>query len=162
MFLRKLVLVALLVVGSASQARADVALGAFIGEPTGLDLKLGLAPNSALDILFGWYSHWNDRDRIDDGTYAHVTYLVTPMRSTGRSVIVPLRLGIGAAIFDDSGRFDDDLNVAVRVPFEVALVFTGTPLELYFEVALKMTIVDGDDDHDLVDLDGGLGLRFYF
>lgn len=162
MHLRKLVIVALLVLAPASQARAEVGIGAFLGEPTGLDLKLGLSHNSALDILFGWYSHWNNRDGINDGAYAHVTYLVTPMVSSGQSVIVPLRLGIGGAIFDDGGHFDDDLNLAVRVPFEVALVFRNAPLEFYGEVALKMTVVDGDNDHPFVDLDGGIGLRFYF
>jgi hypothetical protein len=162
MGIRKLVLVALLVAAPASQARAEVALGAFIGEPTGLDLKLGLSHRSSLDILFGFYSHWNDRDGIDDGTYAHVTYLVTPFVGTGDSVNVPLRLGIGGAVFDDRGRYDGDLHVAARFPFEVALVFRNSPVELYGEIALKMTVIDQGADHPFLDLDGGAGIRFYF
>lgn len=161
MWIRKLVIVALLVAAPASQARAEVGIGAFIGEPTGLDLKLGLSDRSALDILLGFYSQWNDRDGIDDGTYAHVTYLVTPVVSSGSSVIVPLRLGIGGAVFDDRDRFND-LNVAVRFPLEVALVFRNSPVEIYGEVALKMTLVDGgDNNHPFLDLDGGIGIRFY-
>jgi hypothetical protein len=162
MWIRKLLLVALLVAAPASQARADVGIGAFIGEPTGLDLKLGLSHRSALDILFGFYSHWNDRDGIDDGGYAHITYLVTPVVSSGGSIIVPLRIGIGGAVFDDRGRFDNDLNVAVRFPLEVALVFRNSPIEIYGEVALKMTLIDEDNNHEFLDLDGGIGLRFYF
>jgi len=162
MSIRKLVIAAALVAAQASQARAEVALGAFIGEPTGLDLKLGLARRSSLDILFGFYSHWNDRDGIDDGTYAHVTYLVTPFVGSGSSVNVPLRLGIGGAVLGDRGRYEGALTVAARFPFEVAIVFQNSPVELYGEVALKMTIIDQGPDHPFLDLDGGAGIRFYF
>ena len=65
------------------------------------------------------------------------------------------------AIFDQAGRFDDDLNVAARVPFELGLRFRRTPLEIYFEIALKLTVIDELDNHPTVDLDGGIGLRFY-
>jgi hypothetical protein len=157
---RKLVLIAAIVLATAARpARAEVGLGLFIGEPTGFDLKLDLDSRSALDILIGYYSHW---DRYDtDGAYGHLTYLVTPLVSSGSSVIVPLRLGIGVALFDQRGRFDDDLNVAARVPFQVGLRFRRTPLELYFEIALKVTVIDEFDNHRTVDLDGGIGLRFY-
>ncbi len=47
----------------------------------------------------------------------------------------------------------------MRVPLELGLRFTRTPLEIYFEVALLITLIDGNDD---VDGQGGLGLRFYF
>jgi hypothetical protein len=160
MCIRKLVLVATLLFATAKPARAEVGIGAFFGEPTGIDFKLDLAQRSALDILIGYYSHW--RDYGFDGAYGHVTYLVTPMVAHGDAVLVPLRLGIGAAIFDQSGRFNDDLNLAARVPFEVGLRFRRTPLEIYFEVALKVTILDGDPyPHDDVDIDGGIGIRFY-
>jgi len=155
-------LVVLLALAVASPASADVGVGFFLGEPTGLDLKLGLGRRSALDVLVGYYSGYDDGRHFDDGAYVHVTYLVTPVVGRGRSVLVPLRLGIGAAVFDDAGRFDDHLHVAVRAPLEVALVFKKVPLELYFEVALKATVVDRDDHHRFLDLDGGIGLRFYF
>jgi hypothetical protein len=149
----------LLFASAPNVARAEVGLGIFVGEPTGLDVKLDLSRRSALDIVLGVYSHY---DRFnDDSGYGHLTYLVQPMVAHGDSVVVPLRVGIGVAIFDDYGRWNDDLNVAARVPFEVGLRFRRTPLEIYFEIALKMTFVDEDNDHPFVDLDGGIGLRFY-
>ncbi len=161
--MRNVVLLAALALAAPTPASAEVGVGLFVGEPTGLDLKLGLSPNTALDILLGWYSHWDDRNRIDDGAYGHVTYLVTPLVTRGNSVDVPLRVGIGAAVFDDAGRFDQDLHLAVRVPFQVALKFRRSPLEIYFEIALKATLIDpGDNDHRFLDLDGGIGIRFYF
>ena len=158
--MRKLVLLGLLAV--ATPAHADVGIGAFLGEPTGLDLKLGLAHRSALDIVFGWYSRWGDRDYIDDGAYAHITYLVTAMVAHGQSVNLPLRIGIGGAVFDDAGRFDQDIHLALRVPFEIALAFRRSPLEIYGEVAIKATIIDPGPNHPFIDLDGGVGARFYF
>jgi hypothetical protein len=160
MGIRQLVVVAVLLFASApTAARAEVGIGLFVGEPTGLDVKLDLARRSALDIVLGVYSHY---DRFNDESgYGHLTYLVQPLVAHGDSVLVPLRVGIGVAIFDDHGRWDDDLNIAARVPFEVGLRFRNTPLEIYFEIALKMTFVDEDNDHPFVDLDGGLGLRFY-
>ncbi len=161
--MRKLVLlVALALASQSTPARAEVGVGLFVGEPTGLDFKLGMSPRSALDILVGWYSHWNDRDRINEGAYAHVTYLVTPLVTQGNSVIVPLRVGIGGAVFDDAGRFDQDLHLALRVPFEIALKFRRSPLEIYGEIALKLTVLDPGADHPILDLDGGVGIRFYF
>jgi hypothetical protein len=162
MGIRKLVLVAtLLFVSAPATARAEVGVGVFVGEPTGLDVKLDVARRSALDIVLGYYSHW--RDYGLDGAYGHLTYLVQPLVAHGDSVLVPLRLGIGVAIFDQAGTFDDDINLAARVPFEIGFRFRRTPLEIYLEVALKVTFLDGEPyRHDRVDLDGGLGLRFYF
>ena len=156
---KKLVIVATLLF-AAAPARAEVGVGLFVGEPTGLDVKLDLSRKSALDIVLGYYSHW--RHYNTDGAYGHLTYLVQPLVAHGDSVLVPLRLGVGVAIFDESGRFNDDLNVAVRVPFEIGFRFRRTPLEIYLEIALKVTFLDENDDHETVDLDGGIGLRFYF
>jgi hypothetical protein len=162
--MRKLVIIALVVLASTAaterSARADVGLGAFFGEPTGLDVKIGLDRRSSLDIVVGWYSDW--RHDFDRGAYGHLTYLLTPMVGHGDSINVPLRIGIGGAIYDQGGHFNDDLNLAARFPFEVGLAFRRTPLEIYFEVALKVTILDEGDNHSNVDLDGGIGIRFYF
>lgn len=158
--MRKLVIIAVLAFAS-TPARADVGIGAFIGEPTGLNVKLGLDQRSSLDLLLGWYSHWRNSD-FDNGGYFHATYLLTPVVGHGRSVLVPLRLGIGGAIYDDTGRFNDDLNLGVRFPLQVGLMFRRTPLEIYGEIALKLTVIDEDNNHSTLDLDGGIGIRFYF
>jgi hypothetical protein len=161
--MRKLVIIAIVALASTAaterSARADVGLGAFFGEPTGLDVKIGLAERSSLDILVGWYSDW--RHDFDRGAYGHVTYLLRPFEGHGESITVPLRLGIGGAVYDQGGHFNDDLNLAARFPFEIALMFRRTPLEIYFEIAAKITVIDEGDNHPTADLDGGIGIRFY-
>lgn len=151
--MRKLILVMLVILAGPATARADIGLGLFIGEPLGLDLKLGIGPRSGLDIVVGASSI--RRSRTD---YAHLTYLLTPFVGRGQSVLVPLRIGIGGAIF---GVLDDYLHVGVRAPFEIGLRFRRTPLELYGEIALMLVFLDDNDDVFL-DVQGGIGLRFYF
>jgi len=151
--MRKLALLTVLAI--AAPAHADVGLGVFLGEPTGLDLKIGLSPRSGIDLLFGWDTYRDNRDH-----YGHLTYLLTPLVGHGTSVIVPVRVGIGVAVFDD-GSFDAGTNVAARVPVQIGLRFRSVPLEIYGEVALKMTFIRSHGD-PYADLDGGIGLRFYF
>jgi hypothetical protein len=148
--MRKLVLVMLLAAGTA---HADVGIGGFFGDPSGLDLKFGMAPRSGLDVLLGWY----DFRGLGNGGYAHVTYLVTPIVGHGESVIVPLRVGIGGAVFGDNG---DNIDFGVRFPLEVGLRFRSAPLEIYGEVAALFAFVH--PRYELFNVQGGVGLRFYF
>jgi hypothetical protein len=130
-------------------ARADVGLGIFVGEPTGLDLKIDIEQRSALDFVLGLSSFRDGRVN-----YGHFTYLVTPFIGRGRSVLVPLRLGIGVAVYDVAR----DVDVAVRAPLELGFRFRSAPIELYGEIALVIPFV-----RDVrADLDGGLGFRIYF
>src|SRR5262245_11308852 len=155
--MRKLLL-ATLVFGIATAARpaparADFGIGLFLGEPTGLDLKLGLGARSNLDILLGFTTFRDGR-----GSYGHLTYLVTPVIGQGSSVLVPLRLGIRAALYGVS----DDIDFAVRAPFEVGLRFRRTPLEIYGEIALLLTLFDPGTDTVQLDVQGGVGFRVFF
>jgi hypothetical protein len=146
-------LTAAAVTASPPAARADIGLGIFLGDPTGLDLKIDMARRSSLDIVLGFNTFRDGR-----GDYGHLTYLVTPFIGWGRSVAVPLRIGIGVAVFDDGGRFGDGIDVGVRAPFEVGLMFRSAPIEIYGEIAILIPFIR--DVH--ADLQGGIGFRIYF
>src|SRR5688572_22533023 len=98
--MRKLALALLVLFAVRATARAEaIGIGLFLGEPSGLDIKVGLGARSSLDIVIGQNTYKDGRT-----DYAHVTWLLTPFVGRGRSVLVPLRLGIGAAaigIVDD-------------------------------------------------------------
>jgi hypothetical protein len=140
------------VAARATPARADVGLGLFLGDPTGLDLKVGLNNRSGLDIVLGF-----TRLATNSDGYGHLTYLVTPLVAQGDAVTVPLRLGIGAAVFGNR----NDLDFAVRAPFELGLRLRRTPLEFYGEIALALAFIDPQNDLEL-ELQGGIGFRLYF
>lgn len=154
--MRKAIVIAMMVFGGVT-AHADrgFGVGVFVGEPMGLDLKIGLSGPSNLDIVLGWTTYKDGRD-----AYGHLTYLATLGVARGRAVTVPFRLGVGGAIYDDGGL--NDLNIAVRAPLQIGLMFSGAPLELYGEIALKLTLIDANNNNDDFDLDGGMGLRVYF
>jgi hypothetical protein len=156
--MRTLVLAAAIAIaGGSSTARADVALGVFLGQPTGVDLKIGVDRYSALDIVFGWSDIW--RDGRDE--YAHLTYLFTPVVGRGDAVLVPLRIGLGIAFYGE-GSFGNGVNLAARVPVELALKFRRMPLELYGELAAELTFYDDNNNNEFFDVQGGAGLRVYF
>jgi hypothetical protein len=124
----------------------------FLGEPTGLDLKVGLSYRSALDLVLGFTRLSSNADG-----YGHVTYLVTPLIAQGDAVTVPIRFGIGGALFGSR----DNLELAVRAPFEVGIRLRRSPLEFYGEIALAFVFVDPANDLEL-DVQGGGGFRVYF
>jgi len=154
--MRKLLPTTLVVLGIVAArpapAHADFGLGLFLGEPTGLDLKFGIGNRSNLDILLGFTSFRDGR-----GSYGHVTYLVTPLVGQGDAVSVPLRVGVGAALYG----FSNDIHVAIRAPLEVGLRLRRTPLEFYGEIALALILFDPGDALRL-DVQAGLGFRVYF
>jgi hypothetical protein len=156
--MRKLVLVVVLLASSGvSHADDGVGIGLFVGSPTGLDLKLGMGYRSNLDIVLGWNTVYHDgRD-----AYGHITYLATLGVARGRAVSVPIRLGVGVAVYDD-GSFDSGVNVAVRAPLEIAFRFHSAPIELYGEVSLLVTFIDPNNNNNTFDVDGGIGFRVYF
>jgi hypothetical protein len=151
--MRKVALALVVLVAIHGAARADVlGIGLFLGEPSGLDLKIGFGPKSSLDIVIGETTFREGRT-----DYFHLTYLLTPFFARGRSVLVPFRIGIGGAAL---GVVDGNAHFAVRVPLEIGIRFRRTPIEIYGEIAIKGTFVEEDIIH--FDADGGIGIRFYF
>lgn len=134
-------------------ASADFGIGIFLGDPSGLDLKIGLTNRTGLDLVLGFNTFRNGR-----ADYGHLTYLVTPLVAHGDAVLVPIRLGIGAALYGGS----NDLDFAVRAPLEIALRLRNAPLEFYGEIAVAFTLFDPNEDALQADLQGGLGFRVFF
>jgi hypothetical protein len=149
--MRTLVIVLALVapLAIAKPARADVGIGLFLGRPTGVDAKIGIGNRSGLDLLFGFDNVFRDGRVV----YGHVTYLATLFVGRGSSVLVPLRLGIGGALYGNHPNF------GVRAPLELGFKFRGAPVEIYLEIAALLQIVDTPVD---LSLQGGAGFRIYF
>ena len=81
----------------------------------------------------------------------------TPLIAQGSSVTVPLRLGVGAALFGPS----DNIGFAIRAPLEIGIRMRSAPLEFYGEIALALEVIGAPDDPRL-DVQGGGGFRLYF
>ena len=49
----------------------------------------------------------------------------------------------------------------MRAPIGVALDFNRVPVDVFFELAILIELINDDNDDD-VDLDAGIGVRYYF
>ena len=155
--MRSLAFALIVLLALPTTARSEtLGIGLFLGEPSGLDIKVNLGRRSALDIVIGQSSY---KDARTD--YFHITYLLTPFVARGRSVLVPFRIGIGGAAI---GVVEDDGYAAgaIRMPFELGIRFRRVPFEIYGEIALLGIFTDADDEVIDFNFDGGIGFRFYF
>lgn len=142
---------------SAPEASAqEVGLGVVLGDPTGLTAKFLLDQRSAFDIAFG-----ADLDD-DDDFQLHFDYLFSPfsLPSSGQ-VTIPFYFGIGGVVeFDDNDGNNDDADIGVRVPVGLSFLFQRARMEIFAEFGLELLIIE--DNNDEVDVDGGIGFRYYF
>ncbi len=136
----------------------EFGLGIMIGSPTALAGKLYLGRDTAIDFGVGV-----DRFRSREGLHVHLDFLWHPaLLVRARPFWVPLYVGLGGRIFDfeedDSGI--EDTNIGVRAPVGIMLDFNNVPVDVFFELALILDLV-GYDTPD-VDLNGAVGIRYYF
>ncbi len=154
------ILLGLVLGAEPASAQGRFGAGFVFGAPTGFAWKYRINQSNAIDggLGFSPYDQWR----------LHVDYLWNsyPFREQGLSVFY----GIGAAVgFGRTGYFyvarngayfydNRDVGAAARIPVGLGYLIPRSPLEIYMEVAplLVFAPVGG------VDVDAGLGARFYF
>jgi len=151
-------------------ARADggpFGMGLIVGSPTGLSLKYYLGGgDQAIDAAIG-FAFINA-----GGIHVHADYLWHPVMLTRDAAFsLPLHVGIGARVLDhDRGRdADNDFHVGIRGPIGITFDFTEIPLDVFAEIALILDFhgehrlnSNDDSDHFDLDLNAGIGVRYYF
>jgi hypothetical protein len=144
------------------QANKTFGLGVMIGAPTGLSGKFFLGPDTALDFGLGW----NREFRYHRGVAAHMDFLWHPVTlAQTQPFYLPLYVGLGGRVLQHDrykDDYDDHTHLGLRGPIGIALDFNNIPLDIFFELALVFDVVVDSDDHSYVDLDGALGVRFWF
>ena len=162
--------VVLVLTAAPRAARAEggpFGMGLIIGSPTGLSLKYYLGEgDQAIDGAVGFAFIGNG------GIQVHADYLWHPVVLTrDPAVTMPLHSGLGARSIDpDRGRdADDDFHIGIRGPVGLSFDFTEIPLDVFVEIALIVDFhgdhkINDNDDSDHVDLDlnAGVGARYYF
>ncbi|MBP6628110.1 MAG: hypothetical protein KBG28_11650 [Kofleriaceae bacterium] len=145
---------------SRFQANKTFGLGIMLGAPSGLSGKYFLSASNALDFGVGAMRYYRGRD----GLHLHLDYLWHPLSlASARPFELPLYFGLGGRVFD----FDDDNDfngtaLGLRAPIGIAFDFNNVPLDIFFELAMVIDFfIDYTDDVD-VDLNGAIGLRYYF
>jgi hypothetical protein len=157
---------ALLSAAAPRRARAEggpFGLGLIVGSPTGISVKYYLGESGqAIDGAVGWAFV------SSNGIQVHADYLWHPLVLTSDpSFTLPLHVGVGVRVLDhDRGREgDDNLHVALRAPVGITFDFTEIPLDVFLEVALLLDFhgAEGQDENHIgLDLNAGVGVRYYF
>ncbi len=156
--LRRAVVLVLLLALTAAAAPARAAggpfgLGLILGSPTGVSGKVYFNRSNAIDFAVG-EAFANAR-----GLHFHVDYLWHPVMLTeGEAFFLPLYLGLGGRVLDRDVK--DDVHVGVRAPLGILFDFRRVPLDVFLEIALVVDFIRNDDD--VVDVNAGVGIRYYF
>jgi hypothetical protein len=149
-FLATFLIFSLNTLSQAQDTSKDLGIGFMVGEPTGLSLKSWTGGNNAFDLGLAWSLGRYDAINIH-GDYLWHNYNVFNEVDEGT---LPLYYGIGGRLI----LAENDAIIGARIPVGVNYLFEDSPIGLFLEVAPIINLVPSTD----FDVDGGLGVRFYF
>jgi hypothetical protein len=149
-------------------------LGIQLGAPTGLTAKLYLDRPFALQMGIGVVDDFDD----EDGLHLHLDFVWHPaILAREAAFTLPFYIGVGARLLqhdyvyriDRTYYVDEDTHLGLRVPLGLLMDFNRVPLDIFLEIALVVDILFIEDRfgpfherHDRIDLNGGVGIRYYF
>lgn len=148
--MRSLIAIALGVfVTTFAYGAGDLGVGGMLGNPTGVSMKKWLENDQAIDGGIG-FSLGSDTNLT-----IHSDYL---FQSTGALIFndnqpLDLYYGLGARF-----KFDDDIQVGLRVPVGVAHTFDSRAVDIFGEVAPVFDFISRTG----IDLNIAIGGRIYF
>lgn len=119
-------------------------LGFIVGEPTGISAKFWTSDRTAFDLGFAWSFSGQGSMHIHSN-YLYHSYMQDPD--------IALYFGLGGRLL-----LEDDFSMGLRVPLGMQYVIPESNLGLFFELAPLLQLVPGLD----ADINGGLGLRYFF
>lgn len=124
-------------------------LGVIAGEPTGVSGKLWLSAATAVDGAMAWSTAADGRLHLQADFVWHDFDLFEVDRGA-----LPVYYGVGARV-----RFAErDDVIGVRFPVGLSYLFEGRRFDAFMEVAPILDLAPSTD----VDVEGGLGVRYYF
>lgn len=142
-----------------AQSRQNIGIGIILGSPTGLSAKYLLSEETALDGALAFGGGGN--------LYFHGAWLISkPNLFDLDRYPVNWYYGIGPRLINHDHPHDhghksgehSDTHVAARAPIGLRMNFTDPKIELFGEISASLEIVPVTN----VDIDAGLGARYYF
>jgi len=142
-----------LAVLSFNVSATEFGLGIVLGEPTGISANYRMSPRHSIDGAVAW-------DLSDDDFHLHSDYLwLKPKALRLDEVALDVYFGVGGRmVFIDRRNEEDNFRLGVRGPVGLSYMFDDPRVEVFGELALTMNLIESTS----IDLDGGLGARYYF
>jgi hypothetical protein len=159
--MKKTITIIMLVLGaSLAQGKGpikgggDFGLGLVAGEPTGISWKLWSGKERAWDGAVAW-------SFIDDGYLRlHVDYLWHDYQliEVERGQL-PVYFGVGGTLWSGQrAHYEKRFNLGVRGVAGLEYIFPQAPVDVFLELAPTLGLVPETG----FDLQGGIGVRFFF
>lgn len=143
--------VSLVLSGTAyGQEPGQFGLGLIVGEPTGIDGKLFLSRENAIEGAVAWSLSGADDLHLQVDYLYHRYSLIKVNKGQ-----LPLFFGIGGRVIFREKRDD---RIGIRIPVGLAYHFENAPFDVFGEL---VPLLDFAPDTDF-DLEGAVGGRFYF
>lgn len=146
----KKLLILLFLAGISFQAWAQdegFGLGILIGEPTGISAKVWTSEYTALDAAMAWSFAEQGFLRLHSDLLFH-RYLIDVEQGE-----LPVYFGLGAKLV-----FASELELGIRFPLGIAYQFDSYPFEAFLEVVPVFNLIPKTQ----LDMDAGIGFRYYF
>jgi len=157
------------------EANKTFGLGLMLGAPSGLSGKYFVGRSTAIDFGIGTIYDYRDRR----GFHVHGDFLWHPVSlASTHAFELPFYVGVGGRylngdrcyVYDPNGRcsyyYNNYSALGVRVPLGLSFDFNNVPLDVFVEIVPVLDfLVTHDTRYDngvYFDVDGAVGIRFYF
>ena len=157
--------------GGDFEANKKFGLGLELGEPTGLNGKLFVTPNQALDFGIGSlgyaYRYYGDTA----GIHLYLDYLWHPVTLAKTEAFeLPFYVGIGGRFWEFGYACDargnncvDASGIGARVPVGISFDFNNVPLDIFIQLVPTLDFFHNYTNHDVgLDVDFSVGIRYWF
>ena len=125
-------------------------IGVIAGEPTGITGKYMLNDSSGIDAGVGWKTSGDSEFHIYADYLFHIHDLIKVKKGA-----LPVYVGGGLRWVDRENR---DNKFGIRVPVGLEYLFDNVSLGAFAELVPVLNLTPDTD----FDLEGGIGIRFYF
>ena len=144
------IIVAMLTTPAFAADYKTFGIGVVAGEPTGITGKYMLNDNNGIDAGVGWKTSGDSEFHIYADYLFHIHDLIKVQKGA-----LPVYIGGGLRWVD---RDKKDNKVGIRIPVGLEYLFEQVSLGAFAELVPVLNLSPDTE----FDLEGGIGIRFYF
>lgn len=138
--------------GTALAQPGNFGLGAIIGDPTGIHVKVWNQETRSWNFAAAWSAGVNDR-LVLQGDHVFYDYDLLDVDTNDGELPIYYGLGFHLRMSEET-----DSELGIRVPLGISWVFAEAPLDVFFEIAPSVNLYPETD----FEMHGGIGLHYYF
>lgn len=126
----------------------NLGIGAMLGEPTGISMKIWKSSRNAFDVGVAW--SFGDNDAL----HLHGDYLLHNWFSDIDQGALAFYYGIGGRL----ALSDPDAELGIRIPFGLNYIIPDSQIDVFIEAVPILNLAPDTD----FDGNGAVGIRYYF